>query len=115
MKTRVWTPAHRPFIMGGKVNGNISCQVETDLKVTMHGDKDNTKPEVTLLRIVKPGKEYWMEETTRALMGPDIGVLVTDYADANVIVLIQQLTDYHDKIADADHVNEIDFWKLVEK
>lgn len=103
----VWTIAHRPWIMGGRVNGPVK------VKLDVVGDIDLGKGARVGLTMSPAGTPWYVELVSGGLMGKELEVIRADVAEADPDVISKQLEDGKEQCRTADVVSSDEFWGLL--
>lgn len=120
----IWTVAHRPFIMGGRVRGPVQTTVLVPA-ARLWNDTGVIQPAdfmhaiqlpygVYLTPIEAPnGVTFYVEITTGALMGTDLDAVRKDVEDAQHAVIRDQLAQSLRDRAAAPFITLAEFWSLL--
>lgn len=111
MSLVVWTKAYRPFILGGRCNGEIATKIEdgqyTGPYESNHGIKLYIVPNP-----LNPSKTHIVEGECGAFVGTDINEVLNDINSADVDVMKQQIEQGKKQRDRADHITNEKFWSL---
>lgn len=107
-KMKIWTVGYRPFILGGKCNYLVGCEIEPDREVDLGNG-------YTGFEITSPsGNKIIAEKTSGAIVGTSLEQVRTDIATGDPEVMAKQVAEACKNTKEVEVVSTEEFWKLYE-